>query len=147
MELGILKIDTAVVVAVLTVAGSIIGAALSFYLTKRKEREAEDRKHKVQHYREFLEALSGVVVSSANIKAEDRRRWQNACNTISLVAPQSVLEALWNFQDAISASNPNKSANLHDTRLNELVLAIRADLGISPKDNPKQFRVKLWAAR
>ncbi len=146
MELGSIKIEVAVLVAIITVIGSIIGAAVTFYLTKRKEYEAEERKQRVEHYREFLESLSGVVASSNTVEREDQRRWQNACNTIGLVASQNVLDALWNFQDAIARSNPNKSPELHDKRLNELVLAIRADLGVSPKDNRDLFRFRLWAS-
>lgn len=138
--------DEKIIAAIITLVGSIIVASLTFYLTKSKEREAEARRQRMEHYKEFLESLSGVVVSSSSITLEAQLRWQNACNTISLVASQKVLEALWNFQDAIAQNNPDKSPNLHDKRLNELVLAIRADLGVSPKDDPTLFRFRLWSA-
>ncbi len=61
-----------------------------------------------------------------------------------LIAPQKVLKALWQFRDATVTKNPNWSLDEHDRCLNQLMLAIRADLGVSPKDDPNTFDFRLW---
>ncbi len=136
--------DTPILVAVISAAASLAVAAVTFFLTKRKEREAEWRKQKLEHYREFLDALSGVVGTDSTPDAQ--RRWARASNTIGLVASQRVLTALRHFQDSIAKSNPNPSIENHDQKLNQLMLAIRADLDISPADNPDDFSFRLWCS-
>ncbi len=80
---------TPVLVAIISAAASLlIVAAITFFLTltKRKEREAEWRKQKLEHYREFLDALSGTAGTDSTPDAQ--RRWARASNTIGLVASQ-----------------------------------------------------------
>lgn len=139
--------DSTVITACVAATASVFVALATFYLNKKKEREAEWRKQKTEHYREFFESLNGIVENGAEIPAENHVRWSQACNTIGLVAPQSVLEALWNFQDEISRSNKNSSAENHDKQLNNLLIEIRKDLGISPKDCPQNFRFRLWVSK
>ena len=136
--------DTPILVSVISASASIGVAAVTFFLTKRKEREAEWRKQKLDHYRNFLEALSGTVGNDST--AEGQLRWAKACNTIGLIASQRVLRVLWQFQDAIAKSNPTPSTESHDRGLNQLLLAIREDLGVSPKDDPSTFKFRLWAS-
>jgi hypothetical protein len=136
--------DTPILVAVISASASIAVAAVTFFLTKRKEREAEWRKQKLDHYREFLDALSGTVGTDSTPEAQ--RRWARAANTIGLVASQRVLEALWKFQDSIARSNPNPSIEDHDRKLNQLMLAIRTDLGVTPADDPSHFSFRLWCS-
>ena len=136
--------DTPILVAVISAAASLAVAAITFFLTKRKEREAEWRKQKLEHYREFLDSLSGVVGTDSTPDAQ--RRWARAANTIGLVASQKVLAALWKFQNSIAKSNPNPSIEDHDRKLNQLMLAIRADLCISPADEPEKFSFRLWCS-
>jgi len=136
--------DTPILVAVISAAASITIAAITFFLTKSKEREAEWRKQKLEHYREFLDALSGTVGTDSTPDAQ--RRWAKSANTIGLVASQHVLTALWKFQDTIARSNPNKSIEDHNLKLNQLMLTIRADLGVTPADKPEHFSFRLWCS-
>jgi Tfp pilus assembly protein PilE len=53
-----------IIVAIITVLGSIIAAAITSYLTKAKDREAEWRSVKLAHYKRFMTALSAIVGSS-----------------------------------------------------------------------------------
>jgi hypothetical protein len=62
------------------------------------------------------------------------------------VAPQPVIEALREFQDEILVSNPDKNLERHDRLMSQLFYEIRRDLGISPTDDAKGFRVGLWAS-
>lgn len=136
--------DTAIFVATISAATSILAAALTFFLTKSKEREAELRKQKLEHYKEFLDALSGVVGTDST--AENQHRWARASNTMGLVASQQVLQAQRRFQNATAISNPNRSTDEHDRCLNQLLLAIRCDLGVTPADDPHIFEFHLWCS-
>ena len=136
--------DTKIVVSVISALALIVAPAFSFYWTRRKEREAEWPKQKREQYRELLEAISSTVGTDAT--PEGQLRFARACNTIGLIASQSVLKALWQFQDATAKSNPNRSLEQHDRCLNQLLLAIRVDLGVSPKDDPSTFQARLWAS-
>lgn len=49
-------------------------------------------------------------------------------DSMSLVAPASVLQALHNFQGEISCRNTRRSPEEHDRLLNILIRAIRADM-------------------
>ena len=55
--------ETTVFVAIITAGASIILSALSFFLTKKKEREAELRKQKLDSYTELLSAQSSPKVA------------------------------------------------------------------------------------
>lgn len=136
--------DTSIFVATISATASIVAAAVTFLLTKRKEREAEWRKQKLEHYREFMDAMSGIVGTDSTPEAQ--RRWARATNTIGLVASQRVLLALRQFQDAIAKSSPDRSQETHDQALNRLMLAIRADLDVTPADDPAMFSFRLWCS-
>jgi hypothetical protein len=56
--------DTSVSVAAISAAAGVIVAAVSFYLTKKKEREADWRKYKYEQYKEFMISISGIVVGT-----------------------------------------------------------------------------------
>lgn len=50
--------DSAIFVALITTAGSILVASLSFYLTKRSQLEMDRQQNKVNHYKVLLSAYS-----------------------------------------------------------------------------------------
>ena len=105
---------TAVTVAIAT-------AGLTYYLTKRRERESDWRKLKLERYGEYVTALSGVV-KGQDPSAEAQARYADAVNSLALVAPRPVLEALYAFLDERSVG-PKK-----DELLNELMNAVRRDI-------------------
>jgi hypothetical protein len=116
---------------------------VSYFLTKLKERESEWRKQKLEYYREFLTAVSGTVQGDSNPDAQ--RRFATACNVIGLVASQDVIHNLHRFQE-VTKANSGASLKDHDDILKHLLLSIRRDLQISPKDNPETFSYRLWAS-
>jgi hypothetical protein len=136
--------DANVIIAVTTVTGSVTVAALSYFLTKRQQREAEWRVSKLNHYRTLLSAISGLACESP--KAEAHQDFALAFNTIGLVAPQRVIDALVDFHNEVRVSNPGKTRERHDELLVKLILAIRTDLDIRPPDNPDAFRFHLVAS-
>jgi uncharacterized protein YigA (DUF484 family) len=134
--------ETALQVAIVSAALSIIGASLTFYLTKRAERRDRLQQRKLEHYSQLLGAISDLASDGAD-QVEANERFNRAVNTIVLVAPQEVVDAVMAFHDEIKFSNPNRTLDGHDRRLNELVLAIRKSLELPFPDNAKTFRFHL----
>ena len=70
-------------------------------------------------------------------------RFALAVNTIGIAAPQSVIDALMTFHDEVKFSNPHKSPERHDKLLNDLLLAIRKDIGLAKGDDAGTFKFHL----
>jgi hypothetical protein len=134
----------AVLTAFLTAIGGIVIAGATYWFTKQRERDAELRKEKLEHYKDFAASLSGVV--QGDDTPEGQRAFARASNKLMLVAPQAVIEALQAYQQEIKVSNNNKSTQRHDQMLSQLFYEMRRDLGISPADDLKTFQVGLWAS-
>ncbi|MGZ5056604.1 MAG: hypothetical protein ACXWAT_16895 [Methylobacter sp.] len=136
--------NISIIVAILTAVASIFVAALTFWLTKHKEREAEVRKQKLEHYRDLVSSFSGIVGTDST--PEGQKHFARASNNLSLIASQEVLIALQAFQHEIRKSNPEPSVERHDILLNKLMLAIRADLGLAKKDDIDKLSFRLWCS-
>jgi hypothetical protein len=137
-------VETAVIVAILSAAASILVASVSFYFAKKKDQEADWRKIKFEHYREFMTALSSIVGPDAT--SEGLRRFAHACNTVQLIASKSVIVALHEFREGIATPNRERTRGTHDQLLSSLVREIRADLGVLPESNPADLSIRLWAS-
>ncbi len=66
-----------------------------------------------------------------------------AANTIALVAPQDVINALMAFHDEVKFSNPNPSNERHDELLKALLLTVRRDIGLTKGDDADHFKFHL----
>lgn len=135
--------DTPILVAIVSAAAGVFASALTFFLTKRKEREAEWRKQKLESYKELISALSGIVGAPP---PEAKVRFAHIANHILLVATPAVLESLRDFLNETSDSNKNKGVDRHDELLTVLMYAIRDDLGIKPNRASPDFQFQLWSA-
>jgi L-asparaginase/Glu-tRNA(Gln) amidotransferase subunit D len=136
---------TATIVAALIASfGGIAVAGATYWFTKQRERDAEWRKEKLEHYKAFVLALGGTIAGEST--AEGQRLFARACNNLNLVAPQAVIEALGEFRQEITVSNPSKSMARHDALLAKLFYEIRRDLRIAPSDQAETFRIGLWAS-
>lgn len=133
-----------VLVAAITASSGVVIAAVSYFLTKRQQRETEWRNSKLNHYKVLLSSISGLAVDNADVDAH--HRFALALNTLALVAPQKVVEATLAFHDGVKISSQDRSLEHHDQLLAQLLLAIREDLGMNPKDNPRTFRYHLVGA-
>lgn len=129
--------------ALIAAGGATILAVVTYGLTKKREREADLRKERLAHYKDFIASLSGVITGEDT--PDGQRAFARACNNLNLVAPQQVIQALQTFRDEIRASNTNKNRERHDQLLSRLLFEIRRDLGIWPKDS-QDFKVELWAS-
>ncbi len=130
--------------AIIAASGAIILAGMTYWFTKQRERDAELRREKLEHYKEFAVSLSGII--SGEGTPESQRAFALACNKLNLVAPQTVLEALQAFQHESKTSNSSPNLARHDKLMSLLFYEMRKDLGISPKDNSSTFHVGLWAS-
>jgi hypothetical protein len=119
------NLETGVLTALISGAAAVLLAALTYMLTKRREQESAWRDLKLKHYQEYVTALSAVVGGRATI--ENRARYADAGNTLSLVAPPLVLRALYEFQDEISLRGEARDRARHDVKLTALMRAMRAD--------------------
>lgn len=91
--------NTPVVVAIIAAAASLLASALTFFLTKSKERQAEWRKVRIEEYKELISAMSEVAGSNPTEMA--RQRLALASNHIGLFASPTVLRHLMNLLDAV----------------------------------------------
>ena len=131
-----------VVTGIAAILVAVVTAVITYGLTKKREREAELRKEKLEHYKEFASALSGIV--SPDDTPEGHRQFAKASNKLNLIAPQDVIVALQDFRSEISRSNMNPSKEMHDKLMSRLFYEMRKDLNISPKDHLGTFAVGVW---
>lgn len=134
--------NSSVLVAIITVSGSILLAAVTFYLTKRHEINAEWQGQKLNHYKVLISAISDLAVDGTD-KNTANMKFALAVNTICLVAPQDVVGAIMAFHNEVKYSNSNRTVERHDQLLLQLLLAIRKDLGLAKKDNADTFNFHL----
>ena len=132
------------ITSIVTASGAVGVAGASYWFTKKREREAELRKEKLAHYKDFVACLSGVI--EGEYTSEGQREFSFACNKLNLVAPNAVIRALQEFQQEIKVTNENKCKEEHDRLLSALFYEIRKDLEMRPADKKKSFKVGLWAS-
>jgi hypothetical protein len=130
--------------AVIAAISALLIASFTYWSSKKKDIEADWRKLKLQKYEEFATALAGMAEGDATDAI--KTRFNVAANSLHLIAPQRVVEALANFRKEISASNLNRTARKHDDLLSRLFWEIRCDLGDPPTEDPIHFRMELWTS-
>ncbi len=132
------------ITTVFMLVGSVIAAGAAYMFTKWREREAEWRKEKREHYKTFVASLSGNLEGEST--PQGKVAFNRATNNLNLIAPQSVIEALIAFREEIKVSNPNRQQERHDALLSGLLYEMRKDLKISPRDDSSTFLVRLWSS-
>ena len=140
-----MSVSTPVVVAIITAGTGVLVSAITFFLTKAKEREADWRTQKLEHYKAFLVALNAIVGPPA--PSEDRVRFANAANNLFLVGSKDVLVSLRDYLDATADSRTQVDLDRHDKLLTLLIVAIRKDIGVRGKPLPERFEFRLWSGR
>ncbi|AQW29464.1 hypothetical protein ACKZDW_20960 [Ralstonia syzygii subsp. celebesensis] len=112
--------------AVATGLFTLLVAVVTYLLTKKREHEADWRKAKLEHYREYIAALSGITEGRST--PTGHARYSDAVNSMALIAPPAVLAAVYAFQDEISCRNTARSDEAHDRLLANVLLAMRRDV-------------------
>ena len=136
---------------VATVIASLVGvvvaaltAVITYATTKKREREAEIRKEKLEHYKEFMTSLSGII--SGEQTPDGQQAFSRACNKLNLVAPHAVIIALQKFQQEIKITNRSPSRARHDEIMSALIHAMRSDLGLHSKGESETLVFGFWAS-
>lgn len=122
-------------------------AGLTYLLTKKRDRDAELRREKLEHYKRFARSLSGVCNGSPPSR-DEQAAFAQACNDLNLIAPQSVLQALNDLPEQIDSGNkqrPSGYSNRLFKQFSLLFLEIRRDLGMKPRDSADTFSIGLFA--
>jgi hypothetical protein len=123
------------------VVGVISAAAVSYYFTKKKDREADWRKYKFEQYKEFLASMSGSLGRDST--QEGRIGFAKACNTLYLIGSPGVLTALHEFQNELGIPASIRFLDKHDVLLSRLVWEIRKDIDIPGTPKEAEFAVHL----
>lgn len=127
--------------AVIAIIGSLSTIAMSYYFTKKREREDAWRKEKLVLYKALISSFSGTLRHEGT--PEGHIAFAKACNDLNLVAPSSVLESLAIFR-AETKTDKNISLQKHDELFTNRIIEIRKDLGVSKSDY--NFKAKLWSS-
>jgi len=130
--------DTAIVVALIALATSIIVTALSAYLSKMSEIKVEWQRKKIVHYQKLLTAMSDMAMQGRD-QVDAKTRFSEAVNTITLIAGQPVIAALMELCDFIMISNHSKTQERHNELIRNLMLEIRKDIGLIKNDDEHSF--------
>lgn len=130
--------ESNVLISIISASAVIIVASITYWSTKQREREAEWRKEKLGHYKEYFAALAANVGAHSN--SESSKRYAIAFNTVGLFASQEVINCLHSYQDLTRLPAERVPRDEHDKLLTILVLAIRRDLKLKPRDNAATFK-------
>ena len=136
--------DVPIAVAVISAAAAVVVPGISFYLTKRKERQADWQRYKFELYRALVESLSGIVGTDSTPAGQ--QGFASASNALQLIASKGDLDALNAFQDEIAVSHANRDDERHDALLSQLYWEIRQDLNIPDNPPRSQFVARLWCS-
>jgi len=107
-------------------AFAMVGVLVTSTLARRREHESGWRQTKLEHYQEFVLALSSIV--SGRSTPEAQHRYVDAVNALALVASPAVLDAVRDFQRVISYRNTERSDERHDALLSATIHAMRQDV-------------------
>jgi hypothetical protein len=130
---------TAIVSGAVAVGVAALTAGSTYLLTRRREREADWRKTKLDCYREYIMALSGIV--EGHDTPEAHLHYVHAVNSLMLVASSKVLNSLYEYMDYTRSTE--KLRDRHDRLLTDLVRAMRQDVYPPDRTNtdPLQFHL------
>ena len=138
--------DNSVLIAIISASASLLVAALTFYLTKRHQTRADWKREKLEHYRKLLVSLSDLAVYGKN-KEKANQDFSEFSNTICLVASQEVIHKLMLLHNEIKQSNEKRNWDLEVKLINDLMIEIRKDIGLTKKDDVQKFDFHLIGKR
>ena len=119
-----------------------IMAFLTYYFSKKKDREAELRKEKLRYYKIFSSCLARIIKGESTSK--DQIEYSHAASQLNLVASSNVISALNKYMLIID--EPVEKRNRKDCReaQSNLFRNIRLDLGL--KDDNVNLDFFLWSS-
>ena len=132
-----MTMNAALVAALIAGIVSLTVAVLAHLFTKKRDSESDWRKLKLEIYKEFVLALSGVVHTDRD--RDSQRRYADVVNSFVLVAPPNVLRALYAFQDEISYKNDSRDDGRYEALFSDLVRVMRLDCHPDDPHDSREF--------
>ena len=135
-----MSIDTNILVAAITVLGSVLGSAwiASFNARRASERVAREanRAKKAEAYHTFMGVIKSMVKSKGDVKTLQQqqvlRAFEDVTATVVIYGGPEVVLAFGKWRE--NAENPQEAVRLMDG----ILRAIRSDLGESNKGIAEQ---------
>ena len=121
-----------------------LAGVFTLYMSKVAERESEWRKEKLRLYLNFVETLSGIT--DCEKSQEGDVKFAKACNDLHALASLDVLCALHAYQEKMALSNIASTPEQKQIALNRLIIEMRRDLKVKPKDKESEFEMLLWTS-
>ncbi len=134
----------AILVAIIAALSAIAVAAITYWTTKKREREAELRREKLEHYKDFVATLADVI--SGNRTLENQQAFARACNKLNLVAPLSVIDAFRAFQDEGDGEEGEQAETRRNALMSHLFYAMRDDLSVGNRRDDQTILIRFWTA-
>jgi len=128
---------TALVSGAVALSTVIVTQALTYFFSRKRDHEADWRKMKLEHYKEYVAALSGTVHHGYD--AVVQKRYSDAVNCLNLVAPLKVLIALYAFLEETSVKNQNRTDFKYDSLLSSLMRNMREDCHPKSQKDSAEF--------
>lgn len=113
-----------------TLIVAIVSATLGYLVSNIREKQTNWRNLKIELYKEFIGAHSGMAAGDAT--DHDRLEFSWACNKIALVANKDVLNFLNAYLKEISISNRDRRTEKEIELRKRLIWEMRRDLGYLP---------------
>jgi hypothetical protein len=134
--------DSPILIAIISASASILVASFTFYFTKRYQTNSEWKKEKLEHYRKLLVSISDLAVDGKD-KEKANQDYSEYSNTICLVASQDVIFKLMKLHDEIKLPKEQRNYASEIILINQLMVAIRKDIGLTKKDKIEDFNFHL----
>jgi hypothetical protein len=134
--------ESSILIAIIAAGGSIIVAAFTVMATKIYQTKSEWKKEKLEHYRKLLISISDLAVDGKNKDRANQEFAENS-NTICLVASQDVIYKLMTLHDSIKLPLEKRDFTLEAELINQLMIAIRKDVGLTKRDDVNNFNFHL----
>lgn len=123
--------DSTIAIAVLGTLTTVSVAVVSVVVSNWKEQIAKARQRKIDLYDNLIKSMTSVMTDGSK---ESQAKFANAYNTAVLVAPPDVYHAL-----RVCFHESGSSVSFRSPQFKQLMLAIRRDIGIRPKDDEAVF--------
>jgi hypothetical protein len=126
-----------IIVGVISAATAVALVIASYSFNRRRDRELEWRKLKLEHYKEYIAALSGIAGRRSTPEAQ--ARYSDAFNSLILVAPAPVLKLLYAFNEETRISNAARTPEGYEKLQNALLRELRRDIHPDLEDRALEF--------
>jgi hypothetical protein len=124
-------------VGIISAVTALTVAVAGYRLNRRRDRDLDWRKLRLEHYSAYLSALSGITGRRSTPEAQ--AQYADAFNSLVLVAPAPVLEALYAFHEEQRTNNPARTPQGYERCHNALIRELRRDIHPNLRESQLRF--------